>query len=151
MEALFANTAGNLCECTGSNVFVVVDGEILTPDLGSGPLAGITRELVIQWCREEGLTVRAEPLPMSILGQAEEVFITSSTKDVMAVHSVDDRSMHAGGPVTVQAAEIFVCPPVSISTHEPATAWVTTKTSPWTLPTTTGVGGARSARSRTLF
>ena len=54
VEALFANSIGNLCECTGSNVFVVVDGEILTPDLASGPLAGVTRDLVIEWCREEG-------------------------------------------------------------------------------------------------
>ena len=61
VEALFANSVGNLCECTGSNVFVVVDGEILTPDLTSGPLAGVTRDLVIEWCREEGLTVHAEP------------------------------------------------------------------------------------------
>jgi branched-chain amino acid aminotransferase len=107
VEALFANTAGNLCECTGSNVFVVVDGEILTPDLASGPLAGVTRELVIQWCRQEGLTVRTEPLPMSILERAAEVFITSSTKDVLAVHAVDDRPITAPGPVTARAAEIF--------------------------------------------
>ena len=107
VEALFANSVGNLCECTGSNVFVVVDGEILTPDLASGPLAGVTRELVIEWCREEGLTVRAEPLPMSILGQAAEVFITSSTKDVLAVHAIDDQLVAAPGPVTARAAEIF--------------------------------------------
>jgi branched-chain amino acid aminotransferase len=107
VEALFANTSGYLCECTGSNVFVVVDGVILTPDLASGPLAGITRELVIEWCREEGLTVRVEPLPMSILGQAAEVFITSSTKDVMAVHAIDDQPVVAPGPVTVRATEIF--------------------------------------------
>jgi branched-chain amino acid aminotransferase len=107
VEALFANTVGNLCECTGSNVFVVVDGEILTPDLASGPLAGITRELVIEWCRQEGLTVREEPLPMSILGLAQEVFITSSTKDVLAVHAIDDRAVAAPGRVTAQAAEIF--------------------------------------------
>ena len=107
VEALFANTAGNLCECTGSNVFVVVDGEILTPDLASGPLAGVTRGLVIEWCRQAGLTVRAEPLPMSILGKAEEVFITSSTKDVLAVHAIDDRPVTAPGPVTTRAAEIF--------------------------------------------
>jgi len=107
VEALFANTAGNLCECTGSNVFVVVDGEILTPDLASGPLAGITRELVIQWCRQEGLTVREEPLPMSILGDAAEAFITSSTKDVLAVHAIGDRLVTAPGLVTAQAAEIF--------------------------------------------
>lgn len=107
VEALFANTAGNLCECTGSNVFVVVDGEILTPDLASGPLAGVTRELVIQWCQQDGLTVRAEPMPMSILERAEEVFITSSTKDVLPVHAIDDRSIAAPGPVTARAAEIF--------------------------------------------
>jgi branched-chain amino acid aminotransferase len=107
VEALFANSVGNLCECTGSNVFVVVDGEILTPDLTSGPLAGVTRDLVIEWCREEGLTVHAEPLPMSILTQAAEVFITSSVKDVMAVHAVDDHPVVAPGPLTAQAAEIF--------------------------------------------
>jgi branched-chain amino acid aminotransferase len=107
VEAVFANTAGNLCECTGSNIFVVVDGEILTPDLASGPLAGVTRELVIQWCRGEGLTVRAEPLPMSILDRASEVFITSSTKDVLAIHAMDDRLIVAPGPVTARAAAIF--------------------------------------------
>ena len=107
VEALFANTAGNLCEGTGSNVFVVLDNEILTPDLASGPLAGVTRELVIAWCRHGGLTVRAEPLPMSILQRAAEVFITSSTKDVMAVHAIDDRLVAAPGPVTARVAEIF--------------------------------------------
>jgi branched-chain amino acid aminotransferase len=107
VEALFANTAGDLCECTGSNVFVVVDGEILTPDLASGPLAGVTRELVIEWCRQEGLKVRAEPLPMTILERADEVFITSSTKDVLPVDAVDDRAVVAPGPVTARAAEIF--------------------------------------------
>jgi branched-chain amino acid aminotransferase len=107
VEAVFSNTAGNLCECTGSNVFVVVDGEILTPDLASGPLAGVTRELVIAWCRQEGLSVRAVPLPMSILDRATEVFITSSTKDVLAIHAIDDRQVPAPGPLTARAAEIF--------------------------------------------
>ena len=115
VEALFTNTAGNLCECTGSNVFVVVDGEILTPHLASGPLAGVTRELVIEWCRQEGLTVRAEPLPMSILERAAEVFITSSTKDVLAVHAIDDVQIAAPGPVTARAVEIFA----RLSTERP--------------------------------
>ena len=107
VEALFANSVGNLCECTGSNVFVIVDGEVLTPDLASGPLAGVTRDLVIEWCREEGLTVRDEPLPMSILTRASEVFITSSVKDVMAVHAIDDQPVVAPGPVTARIAAIF--------------------------------------------
>jgi len=107
VEALFSNSLGNLCECTGSNVFVVVDGDILTPDLASGPLAGVTRELVLQWCGEAGMTVRAEPLPMSILDHAQEVFITSSTKDVMGVHAIGDRAVSAPGPLTARAIEIF--------------------------------------------
>jgi len=107
VEALFANTVGNLCECTGSNVFVVVDGEILTPDLASGPLAGVTRALVIEWGRQEGLTVREGPLPMSILDRASEVFITSSTKDVLPVHAIDDRAVKSPGPVTERIAAIF--------------------------------------------
>gem|GEM_PF-34210 len=106
-EALFANTVGDLCEGTGSNVFLVIDGEILTPDLASGPLGGVTRALVIQWCRLEGLVVREEPLPMSTLLQAQEVFVTSSTKDVMGVHAIDDHQVAAPGPVTARAAAIF--------------------------------------------
>ena len=54
LEAIFANTRGELCEATGSNVFVVIDGVVRTPPLDSGCLAGITRELVLEWCRATG-------------------------------------------------------------------------------------------------
>ncbi|RIK11755.1 MAG: 4-amino-4-deoxychorismate lyase [Acidobacteria bacterium] len=84
-EALMPNTAGLLCEGTGSNVFVVVDGVVGTPSLRSGPLAGVTRELTIEWLRDEGLEVVEEDLPMAVLDQADEVWITSSTRDVCAV------------------------------------------------------------------
>ena len=52
IEAVFANTRGELCEGTGSNVFVVRDGVVWTPPLDSGCLAGITRALAVEWCRE---------------------------------------------------------------------------------------------------
>lgn len=107
IEAIFANTRGELCEGTGSNVFVVQHGTVLTPPLDSGALAGITRALVIEWCREEGLTVEEQTLPVSVLQEADEVFLTSSTKDVMPVDAVDDRTFEAPGPVTRRAAEIF--------------------------------------------
>jgi branched-chain amino acid aminotransferase len=107
IEAIFANTRGELCEGTGTNVFVVVDGELLTPPLESGCLAGVTRELTLEWCRAEGLPVREQTLPLSVLQTADEVFITSSTKDVLAVSGVDDRDLPAPGPVTRRAAEIF--------------------------------------------
>lgn len=106
-EAIFANTRGELCEGTGSNIFVVVNGEILTPKLECGPLAGITRALTIEWSREAGIPVREDVLPVDVLDSADEVFITSSTRDVQAVHAVGDRELPAPGPVTAAAAEAF--------------------------------------------
>ena len=99
-EAVMANTRGDLCEGTTSNVFVVVNGELLTPSLRSGCLPGVTRELVLEWTE-----AREVDLPYSVLGTAEEVFLTSSTRDVHPVVRVDDRGLDIG-PVTrrVQAA-----------------------------------------------
>lgn len=105
-EAIFANTRGELCEGTGSNIFVVLGEQIVTPPLQSGALAGITRALVLQWCREDGIPIREESLPIDVLAEADEVFITSSTRDVMPVHRIDDRDV-AVGSVTKAAAESF--------------------------------------------
>ena len=105
-EAVFANTRGELCEGTGSNIFVVIDGEVVTPPLDSGALAGVTRELVLQWCREDGIPIREQALPLDVLERADEVFITSSTRDVMPVDRVDDRVLTLG-PLTRAAAATF--------------------------------------------
>jgi branched-chain amino acid aminotransferase len=91
--------------CTGSNVFVVVDGVALTPSLASGCLAGITRELVLEWGSEVS-EVREADLPYDVLATADEVFITSSTRDVHPVVRVDDREL-AAGPVTSLLAASF--------------------------------------------
>jgi branched-chain amino acid aminotransferase len=102
-EALFTNTAGRLCEGTGSNVFVVLDGELHTPPLSSGCLAGITRALVAEWTG-----ARETDLPGDVLDQAEEIFLTSTLRDVQAVHRVDGRALPgAPGPVTAKAMRIF--------------------------------------------
>jgi len=106
IEAIFGNTRGELCEGTGSNIFVVQDGVVLTPPLDSGCLAGITRALTIEWCREAGLPVREQALPLGVLDEADEVFLTSSTKDVLPIHAVDDRALPPG-PVTARAAQLF--------------------------------------------
>lgn len=106
-EAIFANTRDELCEGTGSNIFVVLGDEIVTPPLDSGALAGVTRELVLQWCREDGIPVREAALPIRVLQEADEVFITSSTRDVMPVDRVDDRALPIG-PLTKAAAECFL-------------------------------------------
>ncbi|MFE0644204.1 aminotransferase class IV [Streptomyces sp. NPDC058877] len=102
-EALFANTTGRLCEGTGSNVFVVVDGRILTPPVSSGCLAGITRALAVQWTGAEEVE-----LPFEVLEDADEVFLTSTLRDVQAVHRVDGRTLTgAPGPVTAKAMRVF--------------------------------------------
>ncbi len=97
-EALLLNNRGEICEGTGSNVFVVLDGRIHTPPLSSGCLAGITRELV-----GELVTVEETTLTPADLDRAEEVFITSSTRDVQPVASVDDR-LYPGRKGAVTAA-----------------------------------------------
>lgn len=102
-EALFANTVGQLCEGTGSNVFVVIDGEIHTPPVASGCLAGITRALAVDWTG-----ARETDLPFDVLDRADEVFLTSTLRDVQAVHRVDGRELPgAPGPVTAKAMRVF--------------------------------------------
>ncbi|GFH38634.1 aminotransferase class IV [Streptomyces pacificus] len=102
-ESIFANTLGQLCEGTGSNVFVVVGGQLLTPPLASGCLAGVTRALTAEWTGAQ-----EADLPMDVLERAEEVFLTSTTRDVQAVHRVDGRELAgAPGPLTAKAMRIF--------------------------------------------
>lgn len=94
-EAIFANTQGNMCEGTGTNVFCVFDGTVVTPPLTSGCLAGITRELVLEWC-----DVVERDLTMEELAAADEVFLTSTTRDVQGLHELDDSSFSTTQPVT---------------------------------------------------
>lgn len=101
-EAIFANTVGDLCEGTGSNIFCVYDGELVTPTLESGALAGVTRGLVIAWF---GAVER--DVPLARLAEADEVFLTSTTRDVQAIHKVDDRDLAAPGEVTAEVARVF--------------------------------------------
>ena len=97
-EAIFANLAGHLCEGTGSNVFYVVDGELRTPTLASGCLAGVTRGLILEWYGG-----REVDEPIETLAGASEIFLASTTRDVQAVARWDDRELEAPGPVTADA------------------------------------------------
>jgi len=102
-EAILANSRDELCEGTGSNVFVVRDGRLVTPPLSSGCLAGITRELVLEWFGAEERAV-----PYADLFEADEVMITSSTRDVHPVVRVDERSWEGPGPVSTRLRAAFV-------------------------------------------
>ncbi|HEX8769432.1 MAG TPA: aminotransferase class IV [Acidimicrobiales bacterium] len=102
-EAIFGNLSGDLCEGTGSNVFVGISGQLRTPALSSGCLAGVTRELVM-----ELVPVVEEALPLSALSGAEECFLTSSTREVQPVRAVDGTALAgAPGPLTKAAAAAF--------------------------------------------
>jgi branched-chain amino acid aminotransferase len=102
-EAIFANTAGNLCEGTGTNVFVVSDGKLLTPPLSAGCLAGVTRALVIEWAGAV-----EQDLPLAALAEADEAFLTGTTRDVQPIRSVDDHVLAAApGAITRKASEVF--------------------------------------------
>ena len=102
-EAIFANIAGSLCEGTGTNVFVVTGGRLVTPPLSSGCLAGVTRALVIEW-----VGAVEENLPVTALANAEEAFLTGTTRDVQPIRSVNGSKLAAvPGSITKKAAEVF--------------------------------------------
>jgi branched-chain amino acid aminotransferase len=107
-EAIFANTRGELCEATGSNVFLVDDGVVRTPPAESGCLLGVTRALVLEMCEELGVPHDERPLPLDRLRRAEEAFLTSSTREVAPIARVDGRDLpHPPGAVSARLAVAF--------------------------------------------
>jgi branched-chain amino acid aminotransferase len=102
-EAVFGNLAGNLCEGTGTNVFVGVNGRLLTPPLSAGCLPGVTRDLLLDL-----VPVVEEDLPVAALAGVDEAFVSSSTREVQPVRAVDGAPLRAApGPLTRAAAEAF--------------------------------------------
>ncbi len=101
-EGLMLNYRGEIAEGSMTNVFVVTDGVLRTPPLSAGILEGITRELTLQVAKEEGVELREEPILPEDLAAADEIFITSSAKELLPVTSVGDRKVGDGrpGPVT---------------------------------------------------
>ena len=114
-EAIFTNTVGALCEGTGTNLFVVNDGRLRTPSLATGCLAGITRELLLEvvvGCGEVADLTTAD------LRNADEAFLTSSTRDVQPIDTVDGLPLGAApGPVT--AATITAFAAVQVASLDP--------------------------------
>jgi branched-subunit amino acid aminotransferase/4-amino-4-deoxychorismate lyase len=99
-EALFFNTRGELCEAATANVFLVRDGNVLTPPLSSGCLPGTMRARVMA-----RIAVKEQPLTAADLAAAEEVFVTSATRGVVPVVKWDGRVLQAG-PVAAEVAQL---------------------------------------------
>jgi len=115
-EALMCDSRGRISEGTGSNVFFVRDGVVITPDVHTGLLKGITRDLVIDCIHQLGLQLSYEDLEISDLPQIDEAFLTSSTRNVHPITKLgvcDDSGLlgatHelAAGPITAQLASAF--------------------------------------------
>ena len=102
-EALLLNLAGDLCEATTANVFLVRDGAAASPPLESGCLAGITRAHVL------ALGATERPLSGADIAQADEAFLTSSTREVQPLVAIDGQPVGSGrpGPVTSRFAQAY--------------------------------------------
>jgi branched-chain amino acid aminotransferase len=108
-EAVMRNYRGELTECTQSNFFVVKNGVALTPSLEAGLLPGITREFVFELGRGACIEVREEVLRDDDLFGADEAFLTSTTRELLPIVTVDDRKIGDGkpGPVTLKLLKAF--------------------------------------------
>ncbi len=88
-EAIFGNVSGNLCEGTGSNIFVSHKGKLITPPLSSGCLAGVTRSLVIEICERFKIPVSEENLKIDSLENVEFAFLTSTLREVQPIETIN--------------------------------------------------------------
>lgn len=108
-EALMLNHKGEIAECTGDNIFLVRNNEVLTPPIEAGILEGITRQAVIELARKSDRVVREIPLTKHDVYIADECFLTGSAAEVIPVVKVDSRPIGAGkpGPVTLELMASF--------------------------------------------
>jgi branched-chain amino acid aminotransferase len=108
-EALMHNHRGEIAECAQANLFIVRDGEAITPSIETGLLEGVTRNFIFEVGHTIGIPVRSDVLHDSDLETADEIFITSSTREVLPVTTVDGRPVGKGlpGPITQNLADAF--------------------------------------------
>ena len=107
-EAIFPNTRGNLCEATGSNVFLVLDGVCCTPPVSAGCLNGVTRQLLLELAAANGIAIEERDVAVGALREAEEAFVASTTREVQTIATVDGRALPVSpGPITNRLAALF--------------------------------------------
>lgn len=108
-EGVMLNTEGYVAECTGDNIFVVKNGKIYTPTVGSGSLYGITRTVVIELAREKGYELSEIQMSRYDLYTADELFLTGTAAEVVPVAEYDKRTIGTGstGPITRDLISAF--------------------------------------------
>jgi branched-chain amino acid aminotransferase group I len=108
-EAILLNTRGFVVEGSASNVFLVLDGRLVTPNLSSGCLAGITRQAVLELATAAGLEAVESEVEPSVFEDASEAFLTGSVMEVMPLTRLDDGPIGSGrpGPVTGRLHRLY--------------------------------------------
>ena len=103
------NGNGTVAEGTGENLFIVRDGKLITPDLASGVLEGVTRDTVIKLARAAGYDVEERPITRGELLVANEVFMTGTAAEIVPVRTIDGVPINGGrpGPVTLQVQRLY--------------------------------------------
>jgi branched-chain amino acid aminotransferase len=108
-EAILLNHRGELAECSQSNLFAIRDGVVLTPPLDAGILDGVTRNFLFKIGAELGVPMREATLREADLDRMDELFITSTTREVVPVVGVGDRVIGSGvpGPIALRLLTRF--------------------------------------------
>ncbi len=108
-EAIMLNWEGYVAEGTISNIFFVKDDVLVTPNLETGILKGVTRSLVLDLARGEGIKTREALIPPAELSTADECFITNTTVEIMPVTKIDGKPVGSGkpGPVTKRLLKAY--------------------------------------------
>ena len=109
VEAIMLNQEGYVAECTGDNIFVVKDGDLVTPPAHAGILEGITRQVVIELAQSLDLDVKLQQLTRFDLYVADECFLTGTAAEIVPVVKIDRRTIGDGEPgkVTLQLLDMF--------------------------------------------
>jgi branched-chain amino acid aminotransferase len=108
-EAIMLNEKGNIAECTGDNIFIVRDGQLVTPPVSAGILEGITRAVVMRLTGRLGVGLAEKDITPADLYAADECFLTGSAAEVIAVTKVDGKTIGDGaaGPITRKLLAAF--------------------------------------------
>ena len=108
-EAVMLNAEGFVSECTGDNIFIIKAGRLFTPPLSAGALHGITRGVVMDLAREEGVTVAEPNLTRYDLFNADECFLTGTGAELIPIVKIDGRVIGTGrpGPLTGKLVEKY--------------------------------------------
>jgi branched-chain amino acid aminotransferase len=106
-DAIMLNHEGMVTESTTSNVFIVKKNELLTPPMEAGILDGVSRGVVFEIAKTNNISLKEIPLSVSDLMEADEAFLTSTTREVMPIHCIDDRFFKEERPLTLKLQVLF--------------------------------------------